>query len=168
MASMWRYCLLFAHFPICLMAEKDRSVCVGDVYFLCHLAFSIETAVCYNRTTMAQHPTALTLSSNQPLIGIPFEENGQEVVRFCRGSPYRSSSFFQRDQRRAQSRRCVAWSWFWWDDARARPHSSWNAAHPHWAWFMRKYLLPCNTPKTIKAVILGARPQSKKLQPSVR
>ena len=47
-------------FPICLMAEKYRSVCVGDVYFLCHLAFSIETAVCYNHSAMKHTPATYT------------------------------------------------------------------------------------------------------------
>jgi hypothetical protein len=28
------------------------------------------------------HQSPFTLSGNQPLIGIPFEENGQEVVRY--------------------------------------------------------------------------------------
>ena len=30
----------------------------------------------------ASHLQSLTLSGNQPLIGIPFEENGQAVVRY--------------------------------------------------------------------------------------
>ena len=47
---------LCSNLPICPMAEKERS-CVGDICFLCHLAFSIETGVCYNRSTM-KHPAA--------------------------------------------------------------------------------------------------------------
>src|SRR5579872_5326144 len=45
--------------PICPMAEKERSS-VGDICFLCHLAFSSETGVCcvcYNHSTM-KHPAA--------------------------------------------------------------------------------------------------------------
>lgn len=31
---------------------------------------------------MTQHTAPITLTSHQPLIGIPFDENGQEVVRY--------------------------------------------------------------------------------------
>jgi hypothetical protein len=41
--------------------------------------------ICYNAfamTNAVSHLPSLTLSGNQPLIGIPFEENGQGVVRY--------------------------------------------------------------------------------------
>lgn len=66
-------------FPICQMADKEHSV-MGDSSFLCPLAFSITQFLCYNHAIMAQQ--AVILTSHQPLIGIPFEENGQEVVRY--------------------------------------------------------------------------------------
>lgn len=31
---------------------------------------------------MAVHQQTITTTQNQPLIGIPFEENGQEVIRY--------------------------------------------------------------------------------------
>jgi uncharacterized protein (DUF433 family) len=46
--------------PICRMAEKERSVVVGDFNFLCHPAFSIKTGVCYNHPAMKHTPATYT------------------------------------------------------------------------------------------------------------
>ncbi len=39
-------------------------------------------AICYNAVTMTAPQALITTTQNQPLIGIPFEENGKEVVRY--------------------------------------------------------------------------------------
>lgn len=61
---------------------RQRTLFLGDSSFLCPLAFSITQSLCYNHDTMAQQLGSVTITSHQPLIGIPFEENGQEVVRY--------------------------------------------------------------------------------------
>lgn len=43
---------------------------------------SKQPAIWYNAVTMPNQTPFITTSQSQPLIGIPFEENGKEVVRY--------------------------------------------------------------------------------------
>lgn len=43
---------------------------------------SKRAVIWYNTLTMSIQPSMITTTQNQPLIGIPFEENGKEVIRY--------------------------------------------------------------------------------------
>ncbi len=43
---------------------------------------SEHTVICYNVVIMSIQPSTITTTQNQPLIGIPFEEDGKEIIRY--------------------------------------------------------------------------------------
>jgi hypothetical protein len=67
--------------------KKNKKLASPNITF-CGARLNILTcktnqaAMCYNAVTMAAPQPIVTTTQNQPLIGIPFEENGKEFIRY--------------------------------------------------------------------------------------
>lgn len=66
-------------------------------------------------STAFQATPGFTLSGNQPLIGIPFEENGQEVVRYF-SEETQADNAVSDDATQTALRLAGAWSDLPWDE----------------------------------------------------
>ena len=74
--------------------------------------------ICYNSSTMTQQhipPSVFTIPSNQPLIGIPFEENGQEVTRYF-SEEAQADQAVSEDATQVALRLAGAWSDLNWEE----------------------------------------------------
>jgi hypothetical protein len=71
--------------------------------------------MCYNPFAMANGQTSFTLTQNQPLIGIPFEENGQEVVRYF-SEETQAEKAVSEDATKSALELAGAWSDLDWDE----------------------------------------------------
>lgn len=98
----------------------QRAACCGNDLSFEKVALQEEicgckrTVKCYNNSVIS-HQSPFTLSGNQPLIGIPLEENGQEVVRYF-SEETQADKAISKDATQTALNLACAWSDLSWEE----------------------------------------------------